>query len=127
MREPDFEIRPCQYLYNEMGETYYFMDQESYEQFALNGEDIAYELGFIKENDEVRALIHDGNCIGIEVPSTVIIEVVECELAVRGDTANKVTKAAKMETGLTVQVPLFIEQGQKIVVDTRESRYLRRA
>ena len=127
VKEPDFEIRPCQYLYNERGETFYFMDQESYDQFPLNGEDIAYELGFIKENDEVRALFHDGNCIGIELPTTVILEVTECELAVRGDTANKVTKTAKMETGLEIQVPLFIAQGQKLLVDTRESRYLRRA
>ena len=127
VKEPDFEIRSCQYLYKEMDETYYFMDQESYEQFPLKGEDIAYELGFIKENDEVRALIHDGQCIGIEVPSTVILQVDECEMAVRGDTANKVTKTARMETGLEIQVPLFIEQGQKLVVDTRESRYIRRA
>ena len=126
IKEPDCEIRKCQYLYSENGELYYFMDQESYEQFSLNKEDIEYELGFIRENDEVKMLFHDGSCFGLEVPNTVILEVVNTEPAVKGDTVNNVTKAATLETGLEVQVPLFVEQGQKLVIDTRDCRYLRR-
>ena len=126
-KEPDFEIRPSQYLYDEGGDTYYFMDMENYEQFPLKKNDIEYELGFIRPNDEVRALVFNGHCIGIEISQTVTLEVVETEPGIKGDTVNNVTKPAKLETGIEVQVPLFVEQGSQIVVDTRDARYLRRA
>lgn len=126
IKEPDFEIRPCQYLYND-GETHYFMDDETYEQHPVQQEVIAYELGFLRPNDPARAVMFDGQCIGIEVPPTVILEVTECEPAVKGDTVTAVTKAAKLETGLEVQVPMFVERGDKLVVDTRDARYVRRA
>jgi elongation factor P len=124
---PDFEIRPCQYLYDEGGETYYFMDMESYEQHPVPREMIEYELGFLLPNAEVRAVFFDEQCIGIEVPATVELRVVECEPGVRGDTATHTTKAATLETGLEVQVPLFVEEGTVLVIDTREARYVRRA
>jgi elongation factor P len=126
IKEPDFEIRPCQYLYND-GETHYFMDDETYEQHPVQQEVIAYELGFLRPNDPARAVMFEGQCIGVEVPPTVILEVTECEPAVKGDTVTAVTKAAKLETGLEVQVPMFVEQGDKLVVDTRDARYIRRA
>jgi elongation factor P len=85
------------------------------------------ELPFIRANDEVRALVFNGNCIGIEVPATVELEVVYAEPGVRGDTVNAALKLARVETGLEVKVPLFVEAGDRIVVDTREARYLRRA
>jgi len=125
--EPHFEIRAVQYLYNENETLYYFMDLQTFEQFPMAHDDIEYELGFMRMEDEVRALMHDGKCIGIEVPNTVELEITECEPSVRGDTVNAVTKTAKLETGIDIQVPMFIEQGQKVVVDTREARYLRRA
>ena len=124
---PDFEIRPVQYLYHENGEHYHFMDQSSYEQFSMGREEIETELGYIRENDEVRVLLHDGKPIGLEIPNTVILEVVDCDPALKGDTVTAVTKTAVMETGLEIQVPLFVEKGAKLVVDTREARYVRRA
>jgi elongation factor P len=127
LKDPDFEIRPCQYIYEEGGETYYFMDSENYEQFPLKKDDIAYELGFVLPNDQVRAVFFDGECIGIEVPNTVELTVAECDPGVKGDTVTNVTKNAKLETGLEIQVPLFINPGDKLVVDTREARYIRRA
>jgi len=127
IKDPDFEIRPCQYIYDEGGETFFFMDDETYEQFPLNKEVIAYELGFVKPNDQVRALFFDGECIGIEVQNTVVLEVSECDPGIKGDTVTNVTKAARMETGIEIQVPLFVNPGDKLVVDTREARYVRRA
>ena len=127
VKSPDFEIRPAEYLYDEGGETYYFMDKSTYEQFPLKRKDVEEELPFIRANDEVRALVFNGNCIGIEVPATVELEVVYAEPGVRGDTVNAALKLARVETGLEVKVPLFVEAGDRIVVDTREARYLRRA
>ena len=127
LREPDFELRPCQYLYDEGGETYYFMDDENYEQYPVKRADIEREIGFLKANDPVRVMMFQERVIGIELPHTVILEVTDCEPAVKGDTVTNVTKTAKMETNLEIQVPLFVEQGDKLVVDTRESRYVRRA
>jgi elongation factor P len=127
LKDPDFEIRACQYLYDEGTESAIFMDEATFEQHSLLRENIELELGFIRPGDSVRACFFEGECIGIEVQPTVVLEVVECENAVRGDTATHVTKAAKLETGLEVQVPLFVEVGDKLVVDTRDSRYVRRA
>jgi elongation factor P len=124
---PDFEIRDAQYLYAEGDETYYFMDQETYEQFPLKRDDIEYELGFVKPDDIVKALVFNGQCIGIELPHTVELTVAETDPGVRGDTVTATTKPATLETGLVVQVPLFVEVGQKLVVDTRDARYVRRA
>lgn len=125
--EPDFEIRPCQYLYDEGGETYYFMDDENYEQYGVARADIETELGYVLPNDKVRAVFFEGQIIGIEVPNTVELEVTETEPAVKGDTVNAVTKAATLETGLEVQVPMFVSQGDRLVIDTRDARYIRRA
>ena len=127
IKEPDFEIRAVQYLYDENGEAYIFMDSESYEQFPLTADEVADEIRFLRPNDEARALIFNGTCIGIEVPQTVILEVVETEPGAKGDTVSNVTKPAVMETKLVVQVPLFVNAGDKLVVDTRDVRYVRRA
>ena len=126
VKKADFEIRPCQYLYDDGGDTYFFMDQETYEQFPLKRDDIDYELGFIRPNDEVRALLFQGSCIGIELPHTVNLQVTRCDPGLKGDTVNNVTKPAMLETGLEVAVPLFVEEGDVLVVDTRDSRYVRR-
>lgn len=127
LKEPDFRYQPAQYLYEENGELYYFMDTETYEQFPLRAEDIEYELQFLAPNDEVRAMIFNDQCIGIDLPHTVILEVVETAPGFKGDTVNAATKPATMGTGLVLQVPMFVEVGQKLVVDTRECRYIRRA
>ena len=127
IKQPDFEIRNAQYLYDEGGGVHVFMDNESYEQFPLQGEQISDELLYLRANDEVRALVFNGQCIAIELPHTVTLEVKETEPGVRGDTVNAALKAAVMETGVEVQVPLFVNVGDRIIVDTRERRYVRRA
>lgn len=124
---PNFEIVPCQYLYNENKENYIFMNNESYEQFTIPADMIEYELQFIRENDEVQVLLHDSNPIGIQIPNSVTLRVVECEPAIKGDTVTAATKRAKLETGLEVQVPLFISQDTLLVIDTRDARYIKRA
>jgi len=126
IKEADFEVRPSQYLYDEGGDTFYFMDQETYDQFPLAKEDIEYELGFIRPNDEVKALIFQGNCIGIELPHTVSLKVERCDPGVKGDSVNNVTKPAVLDTGLEVAVPLFVNEGDTLIVDTRDARYVRR-
>jgi elongation factor P len=128
VKVPDFEIRTTvQYLYDEDGEMFYFMDQETYDQFPLARDTIENELRFIRPEDEVRALFFNEQCIGIEVAATVVLEVTETEPGVRGDTVSSTTKPATLETGVEIQVPLFVEVGDKLVVDTREARYVRRA
>ena len=124
---PNFEIVPCQYLYNENRENFIFMNNETYEQFSMPGDAIEYELQYIRENDNVQVLLHDGNPIGLQIPNTVTLRVVECEPAIKGDTVTAATKRARLEPGLEVQVPLFIEQDTELVIDTRDGRYLKRA
>jgi len=125
--EPDFEIRPCQYLYEESGETYHFMDEENFEQYSVARDDIESELGYILPSDKVRAVFFEGEIIGLEVPNTVELRVTETEPAVKGDTVNAVTKSATLETGLEVQVPMFVSEGDLLVIDTRDARYVKRA
>ena len=128
VEEPNFEVKSCQYLYNENGENYVFMlNDDSYEQVLLTYDMIEYELQFLRENEDCRVMLLDGAPIGIQVPDTVILRVVECEPAIKGDTVTAATKRAKLETGLEVQVPLFIEQDTLLVIDTKEGRYLKRA
>ena len=124
--EPDFQIRNAQYLYAQGTEIHHFMDEESYEQFRLDREMIESELGYILPEGSVRALFFNGEVIGIEIDNTVDLVIADCDPGVKGDTVNNVTKTARLETGLEIQVPLFIEAGEAIVVDTRECRYVRR-
>jgi elongation factor P len=126
-KEPDYEVRPCQFLYEEDGSLCTFMDDETYEQWAIVKEEVAYEMGFLRPNDPCRAVIFDGQPIGLQLPHTVILEVAQTDPAVKGDTVTAVTKAARLETGVVVQVPLFVEPGEKLVIDTRDCRYVRRA
>lgn len=114
------------YLYSD-GELYHFMDNESYEQVAVNASDIGDTLKFIKENEVVKILQHNGKIFGIEPPTFVELEITETEPGFKGDTAQGATKPAIVETGATVQVPLFINSGDKIKIDTRNGEYLGRA
>ena len=127
VKEPDFEYRNCQFLYDEGGKLYHFMDAETYEQFSLSSQEVESESGFLLPNDTVRAMFFEGRCIGVEIENTVTLEVSDCEPAVKGDTVNNITKAAVTETGLVVQVPLFVNVGDKIIIDTRDTRYIKRA
>ena len=115
-----------QYLYND-GDLYHFMNNETYDQIAINAADIGDTLKFVKENDMVKILSYEGAVFGIEPPLFVELEIIETEPGFKGDTAQGATKPAKVETGATVYVPLFINQNEKIKIDTRTGEYLGRA
>ena len=120
------ETKQMQYLYND-GELYYFMDQDTYDQVPLTAELVEDAIKYIRENDVATVKFYKDNAFTVEAPNFVDLEVVETEPGVKGDTATNVTKAATVETGATVQVPIFIEQGEKIQIDTRTGEYLGRA
>lgn len=124
--EPDLEFKAGEYLYKDDAH-WVFMDQETYEQYHLSEAELGDALSYLVDNLEVRIQFFNSRPIGIELPNTMVLEVAECEPAVRGDTVNAVTKAAKLVTGLVVQVPMFVERGERIKIDTREARYIERA
>ena len=120
------ESQQMQYLYND-GNLYYFMDQESFEQTPLTSSQLGDTLNYLKEGNSVEVSSYKGEIVGIELPITVELEVVETEPGFKGDTATAGTKPAKLETGITIQVPLFVNEGDVIKVDTRTSTYLERS
>ncbi len=114
-----------QYLYND-GDLYYFMDGETYDQVALSADDIGDALKFVKENEMVKMCSHNGKIFSVEPPLFVELEITETEPGFKGDTATGASKPATVETGAVVQVPLFVEQGTVIKIDTRTGEYLSR-
>ena len=117
--------KEMQYLYND-GEMYNFMDNETYEQIALTQEAVGDAMKFVKENDNVKMVSYKGNIFAIEPPMFAELEVIETEPGVKGDTATNVTKPATVETGAQVAVPIFVNQGDRIQIDTRTGDYLKR-
>lgn len=105
---------------------YWFMDTETYEQMNLTEDHVENAVGFLKENVEVNILFHNGSPIGIDLPMFMELAVVETDPGVRGNTASGGSKPAKLETGVTVQVPLFINEGDMLKVDTRTKAYIER-
>jgi elongation factor P len=120
------ETKSVQYLYD-AGDEVVFMDTESYEQIALPHGELESELPFMQPASSVMLLLVDGRPAGVDLPASVELSVVETEPGVKGDTVSNVTKPAKLETGAVVQVPLFVNVGDRIKVDTRERRYISRA
>ncbi|MFV0413411.1 MAG: elongation factor P [Oscillospiraceae bacterium] len=118
--------RDMQYLYEDSG-LYYFMDVESYEQIPLNEKDLSDAFKFVKENEIVKVLSYKGNVFGVEAPNFVVLEIVKTEPGMKGNTATNTLKPAVLETGAEVRVPLFINEGEKIRVDTRTGEYMERA
>ncbi|MET3574788.1 elongation factor P [Bhargavaea ullalensis] len=118
--------RRMQYLYAN-GDDHVFMDNDSYEQIELNESQIEYELKFLKENMEVHVIQYQGETLGVELPATVELEVTETEPGIKGDTASGGSKPATMETGLVVQVPFFVNTGDKLIINTSEGDYVSRA
>ena len=114
-----------QYLYND-GDLYNFMNTENYDQIALNKDDIGDSLKFVKENEMVKVCSYNGNVFAVEPPLFVELEITDTEPGFKGDTATGATKPATVETGAVVYVPLFVEQGDKIKIDTRTGEYLSR-
>jgi elongation factor P len=123
--EAVIERREMQYLYND-GELYYFMDTETYEQIPLNYDKVEDAIKYIKENMVVTVKFYKGEAFSVEPPTFVELEVVETEPGFRGDTATGGSKPATVETGAVIQVPLFINVGDKIRIDTRTGEYLER-
>jgi elongation factor P len=115
-----------EYLYNE-GDSYYFMNTETYEQTYLSKDILGDAVDYLTANLGIKVEFFDGKAVGIELPQTVTLTIVETEPGLKSATATNVTKAAKTETGLVVQVPPFINEGEKIRVDTSEGAYLSRA
>jgi len=120
------ESRQMQYLYNE-SDLYYFMDQENFEQMPLAAEQLGDTLNYLKEGQSVEVSSYKDEVVDVEMPITVVLEVTETEPGFKGDTATGGSKLAKLETGFTLQVPLFINQGDVIKVDTRTGTYLERS
>ena len=120
------ERKKMQYLYND-GEFYNYMDNETYEQIMISAEEAGESMKFVKENEEVTVSFYQGNAFAIEPPITVELVITESEPGVKGNTATGATKPAIVETGAQVMVPLFVDQGEKIKIDTRTGEYLSRA
>ncbi|MEH7237028.1 elongation factor P [Bacillus sp. JJ1562] len=120
------ENRRMQYLYAN-GDSHVFMDNESYEQIELPASAIEYELKFLKENMEVHIMMFQSETLGVELPNTVELKVTETEPGIKGDTASGGSKPATLETGLVVQVPFFINEGDVLIINTDEGSYISRA
>ncbi|MBQ4297346.1 MAG: elongation factor P [Clostridia bacterium] len=120
------ERKEMQYLYND-GELYYFMDNETYDQLPLNADKLPDNFKFVKENMICKILSYKGNVFAVEPPTFVELEVADTEPGVRGDTATGASKIATLETGATIRVPLFINTGDTLRIDTRTGEYLERA
>jgi elongation factor P len=120
------ENREMQYLYSAGGE-YTFMDNQTFDQITLPESQLEWEKKFLVENMNIHIISYQGEIIGIQLPTTVELKVVETEPGVKGNTAQGATKNATLETGLTVQVPLFVNEGDVLIIDTREGKYVSRA
>ncbi len=119
------ERKEMQYLYND-GDLYYFMDTETYDQIGMGEEQIGDSLKFVRENDMVTMISHNGDVFAVEPPMFVELEVTECEPGEKGNTATGATKPCTVETGAVVYVPLFVNLGDKLKIDTRTGEYLSR-
>ncbi len=120
--EPDLEYNQMQFLYSD--EHYHFMDQDSYEQYAFNADQVESAKKYLKDGIVYNVLKFQGNPIAVEPPTFLILEVKETIPGVKGDTAQGGSKPATLETGLVVQVPLFIAEGHKVKIDTRDDKYI---
>ena len=124
-QQAHIERKNMQYLYND-GDLYYFMDTETYDQVGLGEDLIGDALKFVRENDMVTTISHNGETFAVEPPMFVELEVTECEPGEKGNTATGATKPCTVETGATVYVPLFVNLGDKLKIDTRTGEYLSR-
>lgn len=126
VEKAQIDNRKVQYLYAS-GDQHVFMDTDSYEQFELSETQIEYELKFLRENMEINVIQYQGETLGVELPKSVELEVTETEPGIKGDTSGGGSKTATVETGLVVTVPLFINVGDKLIINTDEGSYVSRA
>ncbi len=120
------ERKDMQYLYQD-GDLYYFMDNETYENIPINGDKLGDAFRFVKENTDCKVLSYKGVVFGVEPPTFIVLEVTKTEPGLKGDTATNTLKPATLETGAEIRIPLFINEGDMIKVDTRTGEYLERA
>jgi elongation factor P len=123
--KPDLETRDMQFLYHD-GDNLIFMDLTTFEQIEIKEESTDGKAGFLKDGQQCRVLLYKGNPLDIDIPLSLVMEVVETEPGAKGDTVSNVTKGAKVETGITIQVPIFVNVGDRIKIDTRTKEYLGR-
>lgn len=126
MARAHIETKEMQYLYSD-GELYYFMDNETFEQLPLNYDQVENALPFLLENTDAQIKFYKGNAFSVQPPNFVVLEVQDTEPGFKGDTATNTTKPATMETGVVVTVPLFVNIGDKIRIDSRTGEYMERA
>ena len=122
---PNLESRDMQFLYHE-GEQLVFMDMTTYDQMHMDAEATDGKANYLKDGQECRVLLYNEKPLDIEIPASLVLEVTETEPGAKGDTVSNVTKPAKLETGIVVQVPIFVNEGDRIKVDTRTKEYLGR-
>ena len=122
----EIEKKEMQYLYNDGG-LYYFMDNETYEQINIPADRLEWEKQFLTESMNVNISIYEGEVLGVMLPDKVTLRIVECEPAVKGNTATSASKNAKLETGLEIRVPLFIENDELVLINTADGKYSGRA
>lgn len=123
--KPDLATQDMQYLYKD-GEDFVYMDLESYEQTHLPAAQLGEKGGYVKEGDTVQVLLYNGALIDLDLPASVVLKVVETEPGVQGDRVSNTTKPARLETGISVNVPLFVNSGDSVKVDTRSGTYISR-
>jgi elongation factor P len=124
--EPDFEEKTMQYLYSAEKE-YYFMDTKTYEQISLTEDKLGDYRWYLKENSEYKVMFFEGQPVSLDLPASVVLKIVSTEPAIKGDSVTNITKNATLETGLVVKVPLFVNEGEHVKIDTRTSEYIERA
>ena len=125
VKRAHIEKSTMQFLYS-MGDEYVFMNNETYEQIELTAAQLEQEKNFLVDGMEVKVMSYNGEILGVEVPEKVTLEVVECEPGVKGNTASNATKSATVSTGYSLQVPLFVEVGDKLIINTNDGRYVSR-
>ena len=123
---PDVEDREGQFLFA-AGDTYTFMDPASYEQYEITKEMLGDAVNFLVDGMNVSILFYDGKAVSVDLPNNVVLEIVECDPAVKGDTVQGALKRARLNTGHSVMVPIFVKEGEKVKVDTRTGDYIERA
>lgn len=127
VKEADFTRVDIQYSYKD-GENYIFMNMEDYSQYEMNGNDIEDCIGYLTEGLEgMSALIMDGECIGVELPATIVLEVVDTAPAIKGATASSITKPATLSTGKVIQVPEYLDAGETVKINTETGKFMSRA
>ena len=126
LADADFEKRPVTLMYSDVDQVH-LLDQQDYNQYSLPRADVTDEMQYVTEGLEgIFALIYNQQCVGLQLPAAVALEIVECDPAVKGNSATSRTKPAKLQTGLTIQVPEYLKQGETIKVDTRTGAFLSR-